>query len=214
MTAQVFLAVAGNIGSGKTTLTRRLAERLGYQGLYESTTANPYLADFYTNMRAYALPLQLRFLATRVRETRELVTGGVSTIQDRTCYEDVEIFAANLHGRGDMDDRDWETYRDVAEQLLAGLTPPDVLVYLRRSASGCRSQIRQRGRDYEQSMPPGYLEDLHERYEGWFERYTHGRKMLVHAEEHDFLNSESDLDRLVARIVDAVPQRMLLFGTG
>lgn len=212
MAAQVFLAVAGNIGSGKTTLTRRLADRFGYRGLYESTTANPYLADFYQNMRAYALPLQLRFLATRVRETRDLVSEGVSTIQDRTCYEDVEIFAANLHGRGDMDDRDWETYRDVSAQLLVGLNAPDVLVYLRRSPENCRAQIRQRGREYEQSMPPGYLEDLHGRYEAWFERYAHGQKMLVHAEEHDFLNSEADLDRLVARIVDAVPQRMLLFG--
>ncbi|MCA9602301.1 MAG: deoxynucleoside kinase [Polyangiales bacterium] len=212
MAAQVFLAVAGNIGSGKTTLTRRLVDRFGYQGLYESTTANPYLEDFYDNMRRYALPLQLRFLATRVRETRALVRDGISAIQDRTCYEDADIFAANLHGRGDMDDRDWETYRDVAAQLLAELNPPDVLVYLRRSPESCRSQIRTRGREYEQSMPQGYLEDLHERYERWFDQYQYGRKMLVVAEDHDFLNSEADLDRLVQRIVDAVPQRMLSFG--
>jgi deoxyadenosine/deoxycytidine kinase len=207
----VFLAVAGNIGSGKTTLTERLVARLGYRGLYESTLANPYLADFYGDMRRYALPLQLRFLAHRVEETRAVQRASIAAIQDRTCHEDAEIFAANLHGRGDMDGRDFETYQLVARQLLDGLDPPDLLVYLRRSPESCRANIAKRGRDYEQSMPPGYLEDLGARYDRWFEGYTLGPKMRVIAEEHDFLNSESDLAALVGRISESLPQRVLPF---
>jgi deoxyadenosine/deoxycytidine kinase len=209
--SHVFLAIAGSIGSGKTTLTRRLVERLGLTGLFESTQENPYLADFYEEMTRYALPLQLRFLATRVEQTREVQVGGVSAIQDRTCYEDAEIFAANLHSRGEMDDRDWSTYTLVARQLLEGIDPPDLLVYLRRSAGGCREQIAARGRDYEQSMPPGYLEDLGDRYDAWFEAYRRGLKIVVTAEQYDFLHSEADLDALVGSIAEAIPQPMLPF---
>lgn len=211
MAAHVFLAVAGNIGSGKTTLTRRLVERLGFAGLYESTADNPYLADFYQEMSRFALPLQLRFLGVRVRDTRAAQQAGASAIQDRTCYEDAEIFAANLHGRGTMDDRDWETYQLLATQLLEGLDPPDLLVYLRRSPAGCRAQIGSRGREYEQSMPEGYLEDLGGRYDRWFDTYRRGPRLLVQAAEHDFLNSAEDLDLLVQRIAEALPQRMLPF---
>lgn len=210
----LFLAVAGNIGSGKTTLTRRLVERLEVQGLYESTVGNPYLADFYREMRRYSLPLQLRFLAQRVRETRDTQIGGIAAIQDRTCYEDAGIFAANLHDRGDMDDRDWETYGLVADQLLRGLDPPDLLVYLHRSSESCRENIRARGRDYEQSMPEGYLEDLGARYDGWFDAYDLAPKMRVNAEEHEFLHSEDDLEDLVRRIKASLPQPMLPFSVG
>ncbi len=206
-----FLAVAGSIGSGKTTLTRRLAHRLEVRGLYESTEANPYLADFYRDMPRYSLPLQLRFLALRVGETREVQRLGLSAVQDRTCYEDADIFAANLHERGDMDDRDWDTYLLVSGQLLAGLEPPDLLVYLSRSPAGCLAQIQKRGRDYEQQMPRDYLEDLGRRYDAWFEAYDRGPKLLVRGEEHDFVEDPRDLERLVGRIVDALPQTRLPF---
>ena len=211
MAAHVFLAVAGNIGSGKTTLTRRLTEHLGFQGLYESTADNPYLGDFYSDMRRWALALQLRFLATRVEQTRSAQTGGVSVIQDRTCWEDAEIFAANLHDRGAMDDRDYETYARIARLILDGIEPPDLLVYLRRSPESCRRQIAQRGRQYEQSMPPGYLEDLGARYDRWFDSWSLGPKMLVRAEQHDFLHSQDDLDALVGRIARELPQPLLPF---
>lgn len=208
---QVFLAVAGNIGSGKTTLTRRLVARLGLSPLYEDTAENPYLADFYGDMRRWAMALQLRFLAVRVQKTRELLGRGGSAIQDRTCWEDAEIFAANLHQRGDMDARDFETYAMIAEQLLAGLPAPHLLVYLRRSPESCRAQIARRGREYEASIPMDYLADLGARYDAWYERWTHGPKIVVAAEDRDFLNREDHLEALVARIVEELPQRPLSF---
>ncbi|MGE0787499.1 MAG: deoxynucleoside kinase [Sandaracinaceae bacterium] len=211
MSGTVFLAVAGNIGSGKTTLTHRLEERLGLKGIYEETADNPYLADFYRDMRRWALALQLRFLAERVKKTKTLLLGGASVIQDRTCYEDAEIFAPNLHSRGDMDTRDWQTYRLLSEQLLDGLPPPSLLVYLRRSPMSCRTLIARRGREYEQSIPKAYLADLGARYDDWFDRYARGPKLMVRAEDHDFLSSDADLQYLVGRITEALPQRVLPF---
>ncbi len=211
MGSHVFLAIAGGIGSGKTTLTKRLVDRLGYQGLYESTADNPYLADFYSDMERYALPLQLRFLAWRVREIRAVQDAGISAIQDRTCYEDAEIFAAHLHARREMDDRDWETYELIASQLLHDMSAPDLLVYLRRSPESCARQIARRGRSYEQEIPAAYLSDLGARYDDWYEGYARGAKLVVQAEEHDFLNSDDDIERLVERIQEAMPQRQLQF---
>jgi len=213
VTGRVFLAVAGNIGSGKTTLTRRLEARLSLRALYEETADNPYLEDFYADMPRWAMALQLRFLATRVGQTKQLLTGGASVIQDRTCYEDAEIFAANLAARGEMDERDWKTYSMIATQLFDGLPPPHLLVYLRRGPESCRAQIARRGRAYEASIPMDYLQDLGDRYDGWYEGYTRGPKMRVSAEDHDFLLNEDDLEALVAQIIEALPQRPLLFGS-
>lgn len=212
MSARVSLAIAGSIGSGKTTLTRRLSDRIGLRALYESTDDNPYLADFYRDMPRWALGLQLRFLATRVEQTRSAQTEGQSVIHDRTCYEDAEIFAANLHGRGQMTERDFETYSAIARQLFLGIEPPSLLVYLRRSVDSCLNQIKKRGRDFEKKMPRDYMIDLGTRYDEWFERYNRGPKLMVEAERYDFLESEADLESIVKRISDALPQQMLTFG--
>lgn len=213
MSAQVFLAIAGNIGSGKTTLTRRLVAHLGYVGLFESTEANPYLADFYGDMTRWALPTQLRFLAERVRLTRETLELGRSAVQDRTAYEDAEIFAANLHARGAMDARDFETYRLVAEPLLSFTRAPDLLVYLRRSVDGCMRHIALRGRSYEEAMPRDYILDLDARYEAFFDGWRRSAKLAVDAADYDFAgpNAEADLARLVAHIERALPQQQLPF---
>jgi deoxyadenosine/deoxycytidine kinase len=208
----IFLAVAGNIGSGKTTLTSRLASRLGFRALFESTAQNPYLEDFYRDMPRYALALQLRFLGLRVRDTRAVQRADIGAVQDRTCYEDAEIFAANLHARGEMDARDYETYRLLAEELLRDLEPPDLLVYLARSPASCSTLIDRRGRAYERAMPREYLEDLGRRYDAWFAGYERGPKLRIEADEFDFVERERDLEAIVDRIRDSLPQRFLPFG--
>lgn len=210
--SSVVLAIAGNIGSGKTTLTTRLAERLRFTALYEPTDENPYLADFYGDMSRWALPTQLRFLVSRIAETEQVLSAGASVISDRTCWEDAEIFAANLHGRGAMDDRDFGTYDLVAKRLLEAVRPPDLLVYLRRSVPSCRAQIARRGREYEDRIPTDYLLDLERRYDAWFEQWKLSDKLFVRAEDHDFLRSDADLSALVSRIAEALPQRELPFG--
>lgn len=207
--SRVLLAVAGNIGSGKTTLTARLAEALRYRPLFEPADANPYLSDFYEDMRRYALPLQLRFLALRVAQVR--ASTGASAILDRTCYEDAEIFARNLHDAGKMDARDYETYQLVAEPLLSDLEPPNLLVYLRREPADCAANVRARGREYEQSMPLPYLEQLGARYDGWFEAYARGPKVLLPASEYDIIERPADLDRILAAVRAALPQPALLY---
>ncbi len=209
-----FVAVAGNIGAGKTTLTKRLAARLGLRALFEPSDDNPYLSDFYEDMARWAFPLQLRFLADRVERTRRLQQQGVATIQDRTCYEDVEVFAGYLHDRGFIDVRDWETYGRVARQLLARLEPPDLLVYLRRSPERCAVQVRGRGRDYERGLPLEYLRAIGGRYDAWFEGYDRGPKLRVEAEGADYVGSAADFDALVERVLDAFPQPLLPFAGG
>ena len=207
----MFLAIAGSIGSGKTTLTQRLSERMKVCGLYESTQANPYLADFYENMDRYALPLQLRFLATRVAQVRSAQADNIATIQDRTCYEDAEIFAAHLHARGSMDERDWETYQMIAAPLLDDIDVPHLLIYLDRSAQDCARQIKQRARSYEQAIPDDYLGELSARYSSWFDRYARSPKLRIRAENYDFLHSNNDVDQLIAQIGEKLPQRSFAF---
>lgn len=211
MADSVLLAVAGSIGSGKTTLTRQLALELGYRPLFESTDDNPYLSDFYEEMRRWALPLQLRFLALRVAQVRAAQAEGASVVQDRTCYEDARIFAAHLYDRGEMDERDWETYSLIADPLLDGLPAPDLLVYLRRSPEDCLRQVRKRGRAYEQQMPSGYLEELGARYERWFEAYDRGPKLAVAGERYDFLERPADVTTVAHMVAEALPQRSLAF---
>lgn len=203
------LAVAGNIGSGKTTLTSKLAEALRYTPLFEPADANPYLSDFYADMPRFALPLQLRFLALRVAQVR--ATAEASVVLDRTCYEDAEIFARNLYDDGKMDSRDYDTYQLVAAPLLDGLEAPDLLVYLRREPADCAKNVATRGRDYERQMPLTYLSQLGSRYDAWYEGYHRGPKLVLDAARYDFLERPNDTERVLESVRAAVPQLALLY---
>ncbi|MCC7540144.1 MAG: deoxynucleoside kinase [Deltaproteobacteria bacterium] len=207
--AAPFLALAGNIGVGKTTLALRLARRLDFAPLTEPLDDNPYLADFYADMPRWALPTQLRFLAARARDTHDAIAHARAIVQDRTCEEDVEIFAANLHAAGHMTERDWSTYRQIADLVLAGIRPPDLLVYLSASLDDLRARIARRGRVYEQSIPLDYLAALQDRYETWFARYARGPKLRVDTTGLDLAASDPALDDVIERIRRALPQPAL-----
>lgn len=206
---QFFLAIAGNIGSGKTTLTTQLSERMGVGALYESTSANPYLEDFYQDMKRFALPLQLRFLGVRVEQVRKAQEQKRSFVQDRTCFEDAEIFAKHLYDRGELDERDYETYQLIATKLMSTVQAPTLMVYLQRSAKDCARHVKKRGRTYEQGMPSGYLADLSARYDKWFHEYNHGAKLLLNAEGMDFVANENERRTLTDKILQALPQQSL-----
>jgi deoxyadenosine/deoxycytidine kinase len=157
---KTFCAVAGNIGSGKSTLTRLLAERLAWRPYYEHVDGNPYLADFYARMDRWSFHLQIYFLSKRFQHHQEIMAIPESVIQDRTIYEDAEIFARNLHANGYLDDRDFENYCELFDIMTQFLEPPDLLIYLRTSVPVLEDRIRTRGRDYEQTIPTAYLEQL------------------------------------------------------
>jgi len=174
-----FVAVAGNIGVGKTTLTRTLAAQLGWRCYLEPVIDNPYLDDFYRDMSRWAFHLQIYFLSKRFVSQREIELAQVSCVQDRTIYEDVEIFARTLHHRGHMVGRDWENYRDLFHAMTAYLTPPDLIIYLRCDVDTLLSRIRHRGRPSEQSINPDYLAELNDAYEDWVRRGTQQFRIAV-----------------------------------
>jgi deoxyadenosine/deoxycytidine kinase len=174
-----FVAVAGNIGVGKTTLTRTLAAQLGWQCYLEPVIDNPYLDDFYRDMSRWAFHLQVYFLSKRFVSQREIELAQVSCVQDRTIYEDVEIFARTLHHRGHLVGRDWENYRDLFGAMTAHLTPPDLIIYLRCDVDTLLSRIRHRGRPSEQSINPDYLAELNDAYEEWVRRGAQQFRMAV-----------------------------------
>lgn len=174
-----FVAVAGNIGVGKTTLTRTLAAQLGWRCYLEPVIDNPYLDDFYRDMSRWAFHLQVYFLSKRFVSQREIELAQVSCVQDRTIYEDVEIFARTLHHRGHMVGRDWENYRELFQAMTAYLTPPDLIIYLRCDVDTLLSRIRHRGRPSEQSINPDYLAELNDAYEDWVRRGTQQFRIAV-----------------------------------
>lgn len=209
MSTRCFIAIAGNIGSGKTTLTHLLAQRYRWRPYYESVVENPYLADFYQDMPRYALPLQLRFLAHRARDVRAIAQQNESAIQDRTIYEDADIFARNLYLSRKMDERDYRTYREIAELLFDELCPPDVILYLKMSVPRLLERIKERGRPYEQSIDPKYLEILNEGYETWVKGYSYGKLITLEAEGLDPRKSQEDLAWIGKLLADALGQRDL-----
>ncbi|MDT0631388.1 deoxynucleoside kinase [Rubrivirga sp. S365] len=198
-TRKLYVAVAGNIGAGKSTLTQILADAFGWRPFFESVDNNPYLADFYEDMRRWSFNLQVFFLSSRFTHQKEMEAEAGSVVQDRSIYEDVEIFARNLGDMGLMDERDYENYADLFSIMTAYLRPPDLLVYLRASVPTLVSHIQSRGRAFESSIRLDYLERLNELYEDWIDRYPHP-KMVVETDDLDFVNEDADRYEILSRI--------------
>jgi len=189
-----FVGIAGNIGVGKTTLTKIIADRFDWKPYYESVIDNPYLSDFYADMRRWSFNLQIYFLSKRFQTHKGMVKGDFSAVQDRTIYEDVEIFAYNLHEMGNMSDRDYENYRELFKIMTAYLKKPDLIVYIKASTDTLISRIRKRGRDYERSISPEYLHQLNVAYDRWIKRAK--SEMNVHIVDGDHFNVFEDKDKL------------------
>jgi hypothetical protein len=192
--------VAGNIGSGKSSLTSLLAERFAWRPYYEHVEGNPYLADFYVDMRRWAFHLQVYFLSKRFQHHQEILASPVSVIQDRTIYEDAEIFARNLHENGHIDARDHENYRELFDTMIQFLEPPDLLIYLRTSVPILIERIRARGRDYERAIPTEYLAQLDRHYEDWIARYDLSPVLVVETDACNLVAEEEELAAVAERI--------------
>jgi deoxyadenosine/deoxycytidine kinase len=197
-----FIAVAGNIGVGKSTLTALLTERLGWEALYEAVDDNPYLADFYRDMRQWSFHSQVFFLSRRLRHHHAILDRPGTVVQDRSVYEDAEIFAENLHRQGQMNERDYATYRGLYEAMAMFLPPPDLVIYLRASVATLLKRIHMRGRDYEQKVSADYLEQLNQLYEEWIERFALCPVLTVPSDNLDFVKYNSHMELITAKIVD------------
>lgn len=194
------VAVAGNIGAGKTTLTKLLAKHYRWESQLEDVVDNPYLDDFYNQMERWSFNLQVYFLNSRFRQVLQIRKSGKNIIQDRTIYEDAHIFAPNLHAMGLMTNRDFENYRslfDLMESLVQG---PDLLIYLRSTIPNLVEQIHKRGRDYENSISIDYLSRLNERYEAWIHGYDKGRLLIIDVDKLDFVANPEDLGFIINKI--------------
>lgn len=200
-----FIAIAGNIGAGKSSLTGLLAKHFGWEAFYESVDNNPYLSDFYEDMRRWSFNLQIYFLSSRFRHQKEMLEREGRFVQDRTIYEDVEIFAKNLHEMGLMSDRDFENYEALFREMTNYLKEPSLLIYIRAQVPTLVKQIQQRGREYENTIRIEYLERLNRLYEDWIQRYPY-EKLIIDTDDLDFVNNDEDL----GRIIEFVEQR--LFG--
>jgi deoxyadenosine/deoxycytidine kinase len=191
------IAIAGNIGAGKTTLSDRLAKSFGWDVHYESTEDNPYLSDFYTDMRRWSFNLQIYFLNSRYQQILKILRGDRTVVQDRTIYEDAYIFAPNLHDMGLMSTRDYQNYLSLFKTMNSQIQPPDLLIYLRAGIPTLVSHIQARGREYEGNMSLDYLKRLNERYENWISTYKEGRLLIINSNELDFANDPEDLGEVV-----------------
>ena len=193
------IAIAGNIGSGKTTLTRMLAARYGWTPKYESVDFNPYLSDFYEDMSRWSFNLQIYFLNKRFKDVVEISKTDEVIIQDRTIYEDARIFAPNLHDMGLMSSRDFETYSDLFNLMMSLVKMPDLLIYLKSSIPNLVSQIQKRGREYEKTIRIDYLTGLNNKYENWIKDYK-GHLLVIDADRYKFGNKEEDFEAVTSMI--------------
>ena len=193
------IAIAGNIGSGKTTLTRMLAAQYKWTPKFESVDYNPYLADFYEDMERWSFNLQIYFLNKRFKDVVDISKSSAVIIQDRTIYDDARIFATNLHGMGLMSTRDFENYSDLFDLMMSLVNPPDLLIYLRSSIPNLVSQIQKRGRDYEKSIRIDYITGLNERYENWIKDYKH-RLLILDVDRLKFESNPDDFREICDKI--------------
>jgi deoxyadenosine/deoxycytidine kinase len=194
------IAIAGNIGSGKTSLSELLARHYGWEPHFEEVDDNPYLEDFYEDMTRWAFSLQIFFLKSRLASVRQIRDSGKDVIQDRTIYEDAYIFAPNLFDMGLMSRRDYETYLSLFELMNSFVQPPDLLIYLRASVPTLVEQIQRRGRSYENNIRLDYLKRLNERYEAWIERYNKGKLLIINTNDIDFIRNKSDLSSVIDKV--------------
>ena len=197
------VAIAGNIGSGKTTLTKMLASHYGWTPKFESVDFNPYLSDFYEDMERWSFNLQIYFLNKRFKDVVEISRCDDVIIQDRTIFEDARIFAPNLHAMGLMSTRDFENYTDLFDLMMSLVSPPDLLIYLRSSIPNLISQIQKRGREYEKSIRIDYITGLNERYEAWIKDYK-GNLLIIDADTVKFGNNPEDF----AKVTDMIDAQM------
>ena len=194
------VAIAGNIGSGKTTLTTKLSKHYKWEAHYEDVENNPYLNDFYKEMQRWSFNLQIYFLNSRFRQILNIKSSGKDFIQDRTIYEDAFIFAPNLHSMGLMSSRDFDNYKQLFSLMDSFVQGPDLLIYLRASTTTLVSQIQKRGRDYESSIRLDYLTRLNERYEAWISEYAKGKLLIIDVDDINFSEEKEDLGKVITKI--------------
>ncbi|MDX1522200.1 MAG: deoxynucleoside kinase [Anaerolineae bacterium] len=206
MSDNFFITIAGNMGVGKSSLTKRLAEKLGWTPFYEAVDDNPYIADFFKDMRRWSFHSQMFFLSRRMRLHREMTQQSGSVIQDRSIYEDANIFARNLYEVGDMSQRDYDVYRAVYEEAVQVLPPPHLIVYLKARVPTLIGRVQQRGREYERDISPLYLQQLNELYNSWIEDFTLCPILTIETDHMNFVRSDKDFDY----IVDMVAERLAI----
>ncbi len=194
------VAIAGNIGAGKTTLTKLLAKHYKWEPHFENVETNPYLNDFYDDMSRWSFNLQVYFLNSRFSQIKSIRESGEKIIQDRTIYEDAHIFAPNLYEMGLMSERDYDNYKSLFELMESFVEAPDLLIYLRGSIATLVSQIHKRGRDYENSISIDYLSRLNDRYENWIKGYDKGKLLIIDIDNLDFVDKKEDLGLIVDKI--------------
>lgn len=211
MSGKLFITIAGNIGTGKTTLTKMLGDHYGWKPHFESVTDNPYLEDFYKDMARWSFPLQVFFLNHRFKVHRNVSLSNYSAIQDRSIYEDRHIFARNLFESGKMEERDYNNYLELYTEMAKLLPPPDLMIYLRKSVPKLVEQIKKRGRDFEQNIPVDYLNCLNKYYDDWIGNYNTGKLLVIDSNNLDFVANPTDFDFIAKQILEKIDQRELFF---
>ena len=194
------IAIAGNIGAGKTSLTDLLSKHYKWQGHFEEVVENPYLDDFYHQMERWSFNLQIYFLNSRFSQLIEIQKSGINVIQDRSIYEDAHIFAPNLHAMGLLSQRDYQNYKSLFELMEGMVTGPDLMIYLRSSIPNLVDNIHKRGREFENSISIDYLSRLNERYEAWIHNYAKGKLLILDVDELNFVDNPSDIGAIIEKI--------------